>query len=193
MNILNFDNIKSEAVQEGCLLVAEPFLQDSNFTRTVLFICQHDESGTCALVINKKDYALKVKDLVPNLPNCEIPIWVGGPMEHNKIFVLHNVPHLIKGQNVQNIISFGADFEKLSKYIIEGTITEKNVKFILGYSGWDVNQLNDELVENAWFVARAKQSLILETNESIIYEQSLELFGKPYKKLASFTSNPQLN
>jgi putative transcriptional regulator len=193
MNILDFDKINNAPLAEGAILIAEPFLQDSNFGRTVLFICQHDADGTCALVINKKHETTTVKDVVEDLPNCDFPIWIGGPMEHNKIFVLHNVPDLINGQNVANLVSFGADFDKLTECILLGLVDEKNVKFILGYSGWDVNQLEDELKEQAWFVAKPAQALLLSTTAEKIYEESLGLLGKPYKKLASFTPNPQLN
>ncbi len=193
MDILDFSKIPNEPLRVGNLLIAEPFLQDSNFARTVLYIVQHDEQGSCALVINKINNDISIQDVVEGLEGYDFPVWVGGPMEHDKIFVLHTVPELIGGQPVNNGLCFGADFNKLIEGIILGQITQKDVKFILGYSGWDVNQLQEELDETAWFLSKANAPLVITAKENNIYQDALATLGEPYRKLASFTTNPQLN
>ena len=66
----------------GDFLIAEPFMQDPNFQRTVVSLCQKQEDGYVGFTINKKiDYL--VEDLVEELPDCKMPLFDGGPVAIN--------------------------------------------------------------------------------------------------------------
>ena len=38
----------------GILLIADPFLKDPNFMRTVVFICEHQQEGSMGFVLNRQ-------------------------------------------------------------------------------------------------------------------------------------------
>ena len=51
----------------GTLLIAEPFLKDPNFMRTVVLVCRHEtEEGTFGFVLNKL-YHQTLDELIPEL------------------------------------------------------------------------------------------------------------------------------
>ena len=50
----------------GTLLIANPFLKDPNFSRTVIFLCEHTEEGSFGFVLNKK-FPKNLEELLPDL------------------------------------------------------------------------------------------------------------------------------
>jgi putative transcriptional regulator len=40
-------------LKENSLLIADPFLKDDNFIRSVVYLCSHNEEGSFGLVLNK--------------------------------------------------------------------------------------------------------------------------------------------
>ena len=95
----------------GILLIAEPFLKDPNFMRTVVFLCDHQEEGSFGFVINKLfDHTLD--ELMNDLEELKLPVFYGGPMQMDTIHFLHQYPDLIPGSyEVLDGIFWGGDFE----------------------------------------------------------------------------------
>ncbi len=63
---LDGDLNSDPTVSVGHLLISEPFLPDPNFERTVVLLCQHqDTAGTFGLVLNKPTsvYVYEATDL----------------------------------------------------------------------------------------------------------------------------------
>ena len=65
--------------EKGDLLIAEPFMKDSNFKRTVTLICEHDAEGTIGLVLNRPSI-FKINEMIPNFPAFQGEVYYGGPM-----------------------------------------------------------------------------------------------------------------
>ncbi len=63
----------------GTLLIANPFLKDPNFSRSVIFLCEHKEEGSFGFVLNKK-FSKSLNELVPELENFRLPVYQGGPV-----------------------------------------------------------------------------------------------------------------
>ena len=73
----------------GNILIAEPFLQGKYFSRSVIFMVEHDEKGSIGFVLNKP-MAYTTSDLVTELAGLEYPVYIGGPVEQNQLYYLHN-------------------------------------------------------------------------------------------------------
>ena len=76
-------------VEIGNILIAEPFLQGKYFSRSVIFMVEHDEKGSIGFVLNKP-MAYTTSDLVTELAGLEYPVYIGGPVEQNQLYYLHN-------------------------------------------------------------------------------------------------------
>jgi len=79
----------------GILLIAEPFLKDPNFLRTVVLICRHNaEEGSFGFVINK-EYHQPLDELIPDLAGFDWPVYAGGPVQMDTLHYLHQYPKLL--------------------------------------------------------------------------------------------------
>src|SRR4051812_2053702 len=79
-----------ETIEPGCLLVAMPLLRDPNFTRTVIYVLDHDETGTLGVVLTQPS-TVDVLDLLPQwweLAAAPRRVYVGGPVERNSALAL---------------------------------------------------------------------------------------------------------
>lgn len=177
----------------GILLIAEPFLKDPNFMRTVVFLCDHQEEGSFGFVINKLfDHTLD--ELMNDLDELKLPVFYGGPMQMDTIHFLHQYPDLIPGSyEVLDGIYWGGDFETAISMIRNGSISPDKIRFYIGYSGWGSGQLDDELREKSWLTVQGSRKLVFHKNANEIWKDALKVLGGEYEALANYPIDPQLN
>src|SRR4051812_28265891 len=80
----------------GQILIAEPLLNDPNFTRSVVLLCEHSDEGSVGFVLNLES-DLTLNDLVKNMFASHIVIHQGGPVQAETVHMLHRVPENING------------------------------------------------------------------------------------------------
>jgi putative transcriptional regulator len=61
-------------IAPGKILIADPFLRDPNFIRSVVFICDHKDEGSFGLLLNKQHEQV-LGELISNLEDCTIPVY----------------------------------------------------------------------------------------------------------------------
>jgi len=177
----------------GILLIADPFLKDPHFARTVVFICEHQQEGSFGFVLNKQ-YELTLDELITNFEGYPVPVFYGGPVQVDTIHFLHQYPDLIPGgQEVQEGIYWGGDFETVTRLVKDHLLDFNKIRFFLGYSGWSDGQLNDELNEKTWLTVTANQHLVFHPFPDEIWKDSLKHLGGDYEMMINFPLDPQLN
>ncbi len=177
----------------GILLIADPFLKDPNFIRTVVFLCEHQEEGSFGFVLNKHyDYTLD--ELVSGLDDLKIPVFYGGPVQMDTIHFLHQYPDKITGGNeIVDGVYWGGDFETTIQLIRSGEINMNKIRFYIGYSGWASGQLADELKEKSWLTVQANRKLVFHKKADEIWKEALRYLGPDYEIMVNFPIDPQLN
>lgn len=180
--------------KKGNLLIAEPsILGDVSFNRSVILLADHNKEGSIGFILNKPlNYTLS--DL---LPEIEIPLRVynGGPVEQDNLYFIHKIPDLIPDSiEISNGIFWGGDFKSVIELINAGKLNEKDIRFFLGYSGWDADQLMNELISNSWIVSENiyKNSIIEKIDTTFWKEKMLEL-GGDYSIWSNAPENPSFN
>jgi putative transcriptional regulator len=177
----------------GILLIADPFLKDPNFLRTVVILCEHKEEGSFGLVLNKQ-IEQTLGELISDLEGFELPVYYGGPVQMNTIHFLHQYPDLIPDSlSIGNDICWGGNFETVSALIKSKSIDPRKIKFFVGYSGWGNGQLRDELKEKSWLTVSATKNLVFNTLHHEIWKGSLQQLGGDYEMMINFPIDPQLN
>ena len=178
----------------GRFLISEPFMEDQNFRRTVVFLVEHNEGGSLGFVINRQ-LKLKVHEVVEQMPRFEAPVFMGGPVEQNTLHYLHRYGDLLPGsQEVCEGVYWGGDFDILQDLIAQARVTEDSVLFFVGYSGWGPKQLEGELEQKAWIVAPAKEELIFQAEYDDLWRQVLRSMGDPkYQVISNYPVDPSLN
>jgi putative transcriptional regulator len=177
----------------GILLISDPFLKDTNFMRTVVFLCEHQEQGSFGFVLNRK-YENTLDELIPELEGHKLPLFYGGPVQMDTIHFLHQYPDEIPGgQEVMKGIFWGGDFEKVVEMIKNEELDEKKIRFYIGYSGWSDGQLTNELIEKSWLTVEATRQLIFHVDHTEIWKDALKQLGGDYEMMINFPIDPQLN
>ncbi len=182
-----------ESPAAGILLIADPFLKDPNFIRTVIFLCEHQTEGSFGFVLNKT-YEHTLSDLVEGLDDLTIPVYYGGPVQMDTIHFLHECPDKITGgYEIVDGVFWGGDFEQTIEQIRLGKIPLHKIRFYIGYSGWGSGQLAEEFKEKSWLSVKANRKLIFHKQTEEIWKEALRTLGGDYEMLVNFPIDPQLN
>lgn len=109
-------------VEIGNILIAEPFLQGKYFSRSVIFMVEHDEKGSIGFVLNKP-MAYTTSDLVTELAGLEYPVYIGGPVEQNQLYYLHNHAEVEDALQIVPGIYWGGRFLETDSFVAGGENT----------------------------------------------------------------------
>jgi len=180
-------------ITPGKILIADPFLKDPNFMRTVVFLCDHQGEGSFGFVVNRK-YDRVVGDLVADLEGCKFPVFYGGPVQMDTIHFLHQCPDLISGGvEIIDGIFWGGEFEDVVRLINTQQLKKGMIRFYIGYSGWGEGQLDGELKEKSWLTTDGNRKLVFHREADLIWQDALKQLGGEYTQLINYPIDPQLN
>ena len=179
--------------QKGRLLIAEPaILNDSSFKRSIILLTEHNDENSIGFILNRP-LKFTVQDLIPEI-DCQFTVYQGGPVEQDNLYFVHKVPELIPDSiEVANGIYWGGNFDSLKELLNNQTIQNNDIRFFLGYSGWEINQLEDELKMDSWFVTENDFPNVFVADNSNIWKNKLLQKGGKYKIWANAPGDIQLN
>jgi putative transcriptional regulator len=170
-------------------LIAMPSMADPHFSKTLTYVCEHNDQGALGVVVNRPiDMTLQAlfERLALTLANRELaaaPIYFGGPVQTDRGFVLH-VP---AGDWQSTLRVRDAIGLTTSKDILEAVGRGEGPKKLLvtlGYAGWSAGQLEHELSQNAWLTVEAKDAIIFDLPAEERLPAAMELLGVDYARLA---------
>lgn len=180
--------------KKGKLLIAEPSITgDVSFNRSVVLLAEHNDEGSVGFILNKP-LEYDISDLVSEI-KIPFKVFNGGPVEQDNLYFIHKVPDLIEGSiEISDGIYWGGDFDKTIVLINSGTITKNDIRFFLGYSGWDSLQLDQELSSKSWVVVRNEyQSNIIQKSGGTFWKEKMVELGGDYLIWSNAPENPTLN
>lgn len=173
-------------------LIAMPGLEDALFSKSVVYVCEHNSKGALGLVINKPaDMDLKALFAKIDLPLQRTDlqasqVFQGGPVQTERGFVLHEKIEVADAEEAKSslyastmAIPGGLEMTT-SKDVLEAIASGSGpgrVLVSLGYSAWAGGQLETELGENSWITVDADQAIIFDTPIEQRYDKALALLG----------------
>ncbi|WP_018697611.1 YqgE/AlgH family protein [Amorphus coralli] len=175
---------------EGQLLVAMPTMGDTRFERAVIFMCAHSDEGAMGIVLNQPAEEVSFSDLLVQLdivpegepirlavPEDNLPVHKGGPVETGRGFVLHSGDYFISDSTlaIDSDICLTATVEIL-KAIAEGR-GPRRALLALGYAGWAPGQLEAEIQRNGWLTCPADPRIVFEPDLDEKYDLALKKMG----------------
>lgn len=190
---MNFDQPTPKI---GDLLLAEPLMTDIAFSRSVVILVEHNnETGSLGFVTNKRSkYTLN--ELVAEIDiEEEIPVYVGGPVHHDRLFYIHTLGNIIpESIDLGNGLYVSGDFNVIIEYVNSGAPINGKIRFILGYSGWDSKQLEGELQNFDWAVIPNNDSAqILTLDSENAWRTQVSKLDSKYKLWLNCPKNASLN
>jgi putative transcriptional regulator len=184
----------SEKPKKGHLLVAEPsIICDLSFNRSVILLADHSDDGSVGFIINKP-LKYTIRDLIPEI-NASFEIYNGGPVEQDNLYFIHNIPELIPNSiEISSGIYWGGNFDLTKNLINEGKIKKDNIRFFLGYTGWDAAQLENEMESNSWIVTKnLYENKIIGKPAANFWKEKIVELGGEYLMWSNAPENPLLN
>lgn len=179
--------------EKGRLLIADPsILNDSSFNRSIILLSEHTNNNSVGFILNRPlEYT--IQDILPEI-SCDFTIYQGGPVEQDNLYFVHRIPELISNSiEIGNGVFWGGNFESLKYALIHNLISENDIRFFLGYSGWKKNQLQREINSKSWFVSENDYENIFSIKNDTIWREKLLEKGGNYKLWANAPSDITLN
>ncbi len=175
-------------------LIAMPGLQDPFFKRSVVYICEHNDEGAMGLIVNKPmenltvDGILKKLKIAPTPRDPEIkldkPVFAGGPLAEDRGFILHSAQRTFASSirvSDNTVITTSRD-------VLESIATPEQpeqVLVALGYCAWEKDQLEGELLENAWLTAPANSNILFHTPIADRWREAAKSIGVDIHNIAN--------
>lgn len=139
-------------LKAGVFLKATPLLNDSYFEGTTIYLTEYNSEGALGYIINSP-YSRRFNELVAFASSPAFTLYEGGPVEHEKLFILHRRPNLVSDSVlIANDIYSGGDFKEAVRLMNNSTLTEKDFRLFIGYCGWNSGELETEMEEGSWEV-----------------------------------------
>ena len=179
--------------KRGLLLIADPFLHDTYFKRSVILLAEHNKHGSFGFMLNKPIH-LKLNDALSNFPEYKDPLYLGGPVNKDQLFYIHTLGDVIEeSTEIAKGLYWGGNLKTITKLIKGNKINSSQLRFFAGYSGWDGNQLDEELKEKSWIICKSTVEHIMSNDTDNLWKNLLTTTGNKYAVMANFPENPSLN
>jgi putative transcriptional regulator len=191
-DLFKMDNNNIEPAK-GKVLIAEPFLEGRYFKRSIVLLVEYNEEGAVGFVLNKP-INLSVDEVLINIAHFDGDVYVGGPVDTNRIYYIHTIPDLVPNSiHIFDNLYWGGDFDVLKDLIEKKMILPNQVRFFAGYSGWSSGQLREEIEEHSWLVSELSLTEIMKYDNEDLWQQALRELGGKYRMWSNFPENPSLN
>jgi putative transcriptional regulator len=156
----------------GHFLIAMPNLTDPYFSKSVTFICTHNQDGAMGVLINRPtDMSFEVlfEKINLDLQNKTLasrPVLYGGPVQPERGFVLHQpTSEWDSSITISDKVALTTSKDILEA-VAQGNGPEK-LLLSLGYAGWSSGQLEQEVAQNAWLSVKPEN---LDTLNKILFD-----------------------
>ena len=129
-----------------------------------------------------------------DIPLSDLPIYIGGPVEKQSLHFIHTLGSIIpNSKQIIDGIYFGGDFDTIIQIMYDKKITKNEIRFFVGYSGWEAEQLNNEIRDDAWIVQTAKNELCMNYSTPKLWGDIIKTKKMEHAIWANMPKDPSLN
>jgi putative transcriptional regulator len=158
-------------LQPGNIIISTDLLNGTEFEKVAIVITEHNEKGTIGYVFNQL-FPRKFNELEEFKHSIPVPLYAGGPVQTDMLYFMHCRPDLIaEGGQVADNVYMGGDFKKAVQLLNSGELPVDDVRLYIGYCGWDVNELDDEIAEGSWQLTNASVDLVFSISNESTWEE----------------------
>lgn len=179
--------------EPGKVLLSVPFIDDAYFNKAVILLLLHDSEGSVGYILNKPTHSY-LHELIDDIPESSFIIHNGGPVSTDTLQFIHTlgnrIPHSLK---ISENLYWGGDFETVRALIKQNAIHASEIRFFIGYSGWDKNQLQQELTNNTWVIHSIDTHTVMHGHDEQLWIDLLTRMGEKYRIWTNFPAHPTLN
>ena len=153
--------------------MAEPFLEGKYFKRSVVLLADENEEGFVGFVLNKP-INLSIDELIVSIDNYKGNVFIGGPVEEDKVYYIHTIPDLIPNSiPIFDNLYWGGDFQIIKELLDQKMIFKNQIRFFVGYAGWSPDT-EDEILTESWLVSKISVDEIMTLSSDDLWKRSVE-------------------
>lgn len=178
--------------QQGIILISEPALRDFYFRQSVVLLAEHNEEGSFGIIINKP-IETRLTEVLKDFPDFDVPMFLGGPVKTDSIFFIHTKENIEGSLKIMDGLYWGGDIEVIREMMMLNQITEEEIRFFIGYAGWNPRQLDREIKEKSWVLSHSRVTEVINKHPEKLWSNYLRQMGKEYAIWANFPSDPSFN
>lgn len=188
---IKYNNITPDS---GKILISQPLSSDMFFNRSVVLLAHNtDHKEHFGFIINKP-LDITIDSVFEDLTNLNTPIHLGGPCEPDSIFFIHSLEDQIpNSKHIKDNIYWSANINRVLELNNLGMVNSQNIKFFIGYSGWQNDQLESELKQNQWIISDITADLLWQTQQKLIWSKSIKKLSPEYDQWLVVPENPNYN
>lgn len=192
MSFLTNSQFQMNNSYKGKILISTPDISGDIFSRSVVLIIDHNDSGAFGLILNKKNSGVSSRLL--DIFGFAVDVYEGGPVENGKIFFI------IKGNKItENYIDINPEFyltedlENVVSSIVEEELSTQDFKVFSGYSGWGAFQLEGEIERKMWTLVEVYNLDYTSPNDQGLWKNIMQNLGGEYLLWANAPEDVSMN
>jgi|SRR5215204_5656585 len=171
----------------AALLLSMPQLQDPNFARTVVLLCEYGADGAFGLVLNRPT-ELPASSMVRLEPPVSggntMPLFIGGPVEPERGWILlSEEPAAAEFKLIRDGLYLSTSV-LLLRDVLEASPAPRE-RVLAGYAGWGPGQLDEELAQSSWFLADIDLDIVFDTAADAMWETAIRRIGADPSSLST--------
>jgi putative transcriptional regulator len=159
------------------ILIAVPQMDDPNFSRSVVLLIEHNESGAMGIVVNRpsdvplqdiaREHGMDVHDGAGNA-------FIGGPVQRERGFLVHRRGEVGDSVKLEEDVFLSVSTDAL-RALLAGD--PASYRLCLGYAGWGAGQLEREMVAGGWLNSNISAKRLFDTPVEKIWEAVIRDLG----------------
>jgi putative transcriptional regulator len=183
-----------DQLKSGILLISEPFMVDNNFKKSVVLLSDYsDKEGSVGFVLNRPTN-LKIHELISSFPEFNSNVYYGGPVAVDTIHYVHRKGDIIPdSRKIAEGLYWGGDFNQIKFLVSNEIISNADIRFYIGYSGWSPGQLEDEMVTKSWIVGDVDFNYIFSSKIPNMWRHVMNIKGSNFRVIADASDSFSLN
>lgn len=172
-------------IAKGTFLIASPDIDAGLFHRAVVLVCEHGNTGSFGLIINKEVHFDLPEEIASAqlLASPHVGVRAGGPIQTNQMMLLHTSSRIAdQTMEICPGVFLGGDLNFLHSILAESE--PPDIRLCFGYMGWGMGHLEHEFLDGSWYLSPATKADIFATPPSKLWQQLLRRMGGKYATLS---------
>ncbi len=161
-------------------IISMPHMNDPIFSKSLIYICEHDDDGAMGLIINKPMISENAADIIQQTGLAQIEpqpdIYFGGPVNLEMGLILHDANYNIEGTlTISKSVALTSNKQIVLDLKNGGGPDE--FRFSFGYAGWGKGQIEREIENGDWLLMPADNDFIFSIPNTDKWKKAASKFG----------------
>lgn len=177
------------------LLIAAPDLSDPEFFRTVVFLIEHDDTGTVGVIVNRPSHT-PVGHILPDWQDVMTEpavVFNGGPVQKDGALGLGQLRAAAAAGTGLRAVSGGLALVDLDADVAEVSTNAASLRVFAGHAGWEVGQLESEIADGGWFVVAGGLDDVFSAHPGSLWRSVLRRQPAPLSLISTYPVDVGLN